>query len=95
MRFNLPDAQQALGFVVSQTSYIEQQVVAIQYPDIQYPELIPVDTSATVAVGSDALRKMRICSASKIASKAFAVSMIACPGLSPSPNTPPMPSTRP
>lgn len=46
MRFNLPDAQQALGFVVSQTSYIEQQVYEIQYPDIQYPALIPVDTSA-------------------------------------------------
>lgn len=40
------DAQQALGFLVSQTSYIEPQVVAIQYPDIQYPDLIPVDTSA-------------------------------------------------
>jgi len=40
------DAQQALGFAVSQTSYIEQQVVETQYPDIQYPALIPVDTSA-------------------------------------------------
>lgn len=40
------DAQQALGFLVSQTAYIEPQVVEIQYPDIQYPDLIPVDTSA-------------------------------------------------
>jgi hypothetical protein len=40
------DAQQALGFAVSQTAYIEQQVYQIQYPDIQYPDLIPVDTSA-------------------------------------------------
>lgn len=40
------DAQQALGFLVSQTSYIEPQVVEVQYPDIQYPDLIPVDTSA-------------------------------------------------
>jgi hypothetical protein len=42
----LQDAQQALGFVTSQTSYIEQTVYEIQYPDIQYPDLIPVDTSA-------------------------------------------------
>lgn len=40
------DAQQALGFAVSQTAYIEQQVYKVQYPDIQYPALIPVDTSA-------------------------------------------------
>jgi hypothetical protein len=40
------DAQQALGFAVSQTAYIEQQVYQVQYPDIQYPALIPVDTSA-------------------------------------------------
>jgi hypothetical protein len=38
--------QQALGFLVSQTSYIEPQVVEIQYPEIQYANLIPVDTSA-------------------------------------------------
>ncbi|MGK9234531.1 DUF2184 domain-containing protein [Inquilinus limosus] len=40
------DAQQALGFLVSQTSQIEAQVYEIQYPDIQYPALVPVDTSA-------------------------------------------------
>ena len=40
------DAQAALGFVVSQTTYIERQVNEIVYPDIQYPQLIPVDTSA-------------------------------------------------
>lgn len=45
-RFFLPDAQVALGFVRSQTSYIETQVAEIQYPDIQYSRLIPVDTSA-------------------------------------------------
>lgn len=45
-RFFLPDAQAALGFVRSQTSYIEAQVAEIQYPDIQYSRLIPVDTSA-------------------------------------------------
>ncbi len=40
------DAQQAMGYAVSQTAYIEQQVYETQYPDIQYPALIPTDTSA-------------------------------------------------
>ena len=46
MTLNIYDAQQALGFLVSQTAHIEQEVYEIQYPDIQYPDLIPVDTSA-------------------------------------------------
>jgi len=46
MKTYIPDAQAALGFAVSQTAYIEQQVYQEQYPDIQYPFLIPVDTSA-------------------------------------------------
>lgn len=45
MRFNITD-QQAMGFLVSQTAHIEAQAVEIKYPDIQYPQLIPVDTSA-------------------------------------------------
>lgn len=44
MYFN--DAQAAMGFVLEQTTYVEQQVNETVYPDIQYPELIPVDTSA-------------------------------------------------
>lgn len=40
------DAQAALGFLVSQTSHIETQVNETIYPDIQYPGLIPIDTSA-------------------------------------------------
>lgn len=40
------DAQQALGYAISQTAHIEATVVETQYPDIQYPLLIPVDTSA-------------------------------------------------
>lgn len=41
------DAQrQAVGFVVAQTSHIESEVNAEVHPDIQYPTLIPVDTSA-------------------------------------------------
>jgi hypothetical protein len=46
-RMSMRDAQQqALGFLISQTSHIEPQVVAIRYPDIQYQNLIPIDTSA-------------------------------------------------
>jgi hypothetical protein len=45
-RHRMVDAQQALGFAVSQTAYIEQQVYETQYPEIQYPALIPTDTSA-------------------------------------------------
>lgn len=40
------DAQAALGFVISQTSHIEPQVYQVNYPDIQYPGLVPVDTTA-------------------------------------------------
>lgn len=42
----LMDSQEALAFLVSQASHIEAEVVRIRYPDIQYPFLIPVDTSA-------------------------------------------------
>ena len=44
-RFNISD-QEAMGFLISQTAHIESQVIEIKYPDIQYPQLIPVDTSA-------------------------------------------------
>lgn len=40
------DSQQALGFLVEQAAHIEAEVYKIQYPEIQYPQLIPVDTSA-------------------------------------------------
>jgi hypothetical protein len=40
------DAQAALGFIIAQTAHIEASVYAIRYGDIQYPNLIPVDTSA-------------------------------------------------
>jgi hypothetical protein len=49
MRFNMfaQDApQQALSFLVRQGSYIESQIINIPYPDVQYAQLIPVDTSA-------------------------------------------------
>ena len=40
------DAQAALGFVIAQTAHVEAGIYAVRYPDIQYPQLIPVDTSA-------------------------------------------------
>lgn len=47
MRMNLMDSQQALSFLVQQASIIEPQVYRIQYPDLQYKSLIPIDTSAS------------------------------------------------
>lgn len=38
--------QSGLSFVVGQATYIEREVNRIMYPDIQYPALVPVDTSA-------------------------------------------------
>jgi len=45
-KLNLQDAQAALGFLIPQTTYIERGVNEIVYADIQYQDLIPVDTSA-------------------------------------------------
>lgn len=45
-KLKMLDAQAALGFLISQTAHIEQSVYQVRYADIQYPELIPVDTSA-------------------------------------------------
>jgi hypothetical protein len=43
----MQDAQQvAMSFLIRQASLIEPTVYAIRYQDIQYPGLIPVDTSA-------------------------------------------------
>lgn len=46
MGFNDDTMQQALSFLVAQTSYIEPQVVRIKYPELNYAQLVPVDTSA-------------------------------------------------
>lgn len=46
MPVNLTDAQQALGFLLSQTTHIETEVYKVQYPDYDYASLIPVDSSA-------------------------------------------------
>lgn len=39
------DAQAALGFVVSQRSHIETEVLKKPYPAIRYSQLIPIDTT--------------------------------------------------
>lgn len=41
--FKLLDAQSALGFTLAQTSIIEREVNQIEYPDVNYAELIPLD----------------------------------------------------
>src|SRR3954470_15926249 len=46
MRINMFDSQEALAFLTRQASHIESEVYKIQYPDIQYSQLIPIDTSA-------------------------------------------------
>ena len=38
--------QQALGFLVAQTSYIEPQVVRLRYPELNYAQFVPIDSSA-------------------------------------------------
>lgn len=46
MTLPILDSQAALGFLVEQTAHIEAEVYQIAYPDIQYSQLIPVDSSA-------------------------------------------------
>jgi hypothetical protein len=38
--------QQALSFMVAQTSYIEPQVVRLKYPELNYAQFVPIDTAA-------------------------------------------------
>lgn len=47
MRYGIYDSQEQLGFLQAQTTYIESQVYRIQYPEIIYPKLMPIDTSAS------------------------------------------------
>ena len=40
------DAQaSAYNYVVNQNTVIEREVVRMQYPDVQYPDLIPIDSA--------------------------------------------------
>ena len=43
--------QQHVAFLTSQAAHIEPQVYAIKYPNIQYQDLVPVDTSAPAFAG--------------------------------------------
>ena len=45
MRYDFIDAQAALSFMVQQASMIEAEVYRMQYPEIQYQALVPIDTS--------------------------------------------------
>lgn len=47
MRFTDDMFQNALSFLVSQISYIEPQVYRIKYPELNYAELVPVDTAGS------------------------------------------------
>ncbi len=40
------DAQSALNFLISQLTYLEREAYKIQYPSVDYPELVTVDSSA-------------------------------------------------
>lgn len=42
----MPNYVDFLGFLLSQSTSIEQEVYQVQYPDIQYPRLVPIDMSA-------------------------------------------------
>jgi hypothetical protein len=46
MRQTLIDAQAAMSFLVNQASYIEAVAYRTQYPEIIYPQLVPIDESA-------------------------------------------------
>jgi hypothetical protein len=46
MRFEMADAQANLAFVRSQQAHVEPGVYETVYPEIQYPEYVPVDYSA-------------------------------------------------
>lgn len=50
MSFNMFTAdaqQQALGFLVAQTTYIEPTVYKMKYPELNYRDLVPIDTAGS------------------------------------------------
>lgn len=51
-RMQFMDAQSAMAFLLSQATHIEAGVYAIQYPEVQYASLVPIDTSANPWVQS-------------------------------------------
>lgn len=46
MQFRDDTFQQALSFLVAQTTYIEPAVIRIKYPELNYAQFVPIDTSA-------------------------------------------------
>jgi hypothetical protein len=46
MQLDLNDAQSVVSFVTRQAAHIEATVYKTKYPDLQYADLIPIDTSA-------------------------------------------------
>lgn len=46
MPIDLNDSQSVMAFLTRQAAHIESEVYKIPYPDLQYKDLIPVDTSA-------------------------------------------------
>lgn len=46
MTKKLLDAQSALSFLLNQATHIEAEVEKVEYPEVQYADLIPVDFSA-------------------------------------------------
>ena len=46
LKYTADAPQQALSFLISQASHIEQQVWETRYPDITYQDFVPIDNSA-------------------------------------------------
>lgn len=51
-------AQAALSFLFSELTYVEQEVLRQPYPEIKYPRILPVDTSAPDFAESIAFKTM-------------------------------------
>lgn len=49
-------AQAALSFLFSESTYVEQEVLQQPYPEIMYPKIVPIDTSAPAFADSIAFK---------------------------------------
>lgn len=58
MKTNDADAQAALSFLFSELTYVEQEVLRQPYPEIKYPQIIPIDTSAPEGIESIAFKTL-------------------------------------
>lgn len=50
--------QAALGFLIGQLTYVESEVLRQPYPEIKYPRILPVDTSAPDWIESVAFKTL-------------------------------------